>query len=597
MLRPTLAEMIQKTYELSKSACTVVATCAELPNIPSEELENALVYKNRAFANCQEALQCAAEANNLIIDYGRDAQKYQLLVEYEITQQQTKLKSVSGERDNQLDQNHTPPLILISKDATVEQRQQRKDMVNKRYQELMTETVDSIEDLHTFKENGLYVDDQVATWAMLCESVDRTMGHICAVLGTTKLQVDENPIIVEELFKIQWQRVSNDCKEALKVLQHKNQTREAKERSTHPDLQATLSQPYATIENLAKEKEMLIAAMKPPANLLEVLKASSSHIRVCFSSLETILALPHIKDLAAFWEKDKREKTMMYDVALDLRGKYADAISGQYSLIAHILSLSTFWAIRARHVADGQLPIDIFLSQTIQSLSETCDISKDAGTIIRDAKFDFDRPLYLMGANVENFQRTLDELELVLKDTQDAQSAQVNNLVAKAAIAALGTVAVLAIAYGILPEQTVALSDKLKDGGPQLLQDVMQVLGMFHVEDFKKLISALRGIRSIMVEAIRQFKSFQKPLSEVGQVTEMSQNLFYKMRDHLSHQLVHSVQMEDLHFSVDDVKGVENTWKKVDGTCLAWMNEVHAAGLSPVKRTLPSPNLAIFKRN
>jgi len=582
-LHAALTMMVEKTRDLSSEVQRLVAeqpsSVEKFSTIQKEKIQST---KDAALAACRDAQHAAAKANNHFVKFNHDAREYQSLVQVEIGRQKSKRQATIIEYNHRLNNIKIPPLAFLSPITIIVYRRKEKNKIENWYRHTMAELSNLIQNFHNLKDSGLLVDGEMATWEILVKTISRTLGRVCLLLTIIGFELEKSPELYKELLSIQWGTVRQDCQEVLKILQSQMTSQNTNEPSLPPQTTTNRKRHPKITLTISDDKELILAAIKPPTSLTEAVETSRSQAAICFSSLEEILSLPFARDLAAFWEEGEEDRTMMYDVAYRLRGEYANTISRQYNAITRLYSISLLQGIRARSAAAGTLPIDVFLEITKGYISNARDVADAAATRFQDAAYHFELQLGLISANVDHFQEMLDGLNEDITEAEDERRSTINKMVASAIVAAIGTAAVLILSGGSATSATIALAFKLAAGGLNLTLVVMEVLSGLSVQELNELIASLQMSRHTVVESVAKFRAIREPFAAAAAGSSALPALLGEMSDRLAEQLAFLDALDELQLTPGDAAGIGDAWEEVGTACVAWLDQVHAQGISPV---------------
>ncbi|KAF9911323.1 hypothetical protein BX616_010619 [Lobosporangium transversale] len=590
-VRPYVVSMLQQTIQLGQVVLDWSSRFPEPPT-PDKEAEVDALQK-KSLANCEAAQSSAAKAKNSFSSFQDEATKYQQDLERNINQAKNDIDGEQSRANSDMNHISVPWYVYLGGVVAVTTyiAVQRSEIQN-RLHRTVASLQDNIKKLKELEDSGASFQGSALTWIEMCERVSGNLGTIYNILTALQGQVMENPVFYNQLMKTEWSEIVKDASEVLNVIE-----------SSAPATLSAFLMPAGNTMMLARGATMTLAAtpsvsnatlvtsLLPDSNLGPKMKDQAASADQVFDQMETLLRLPHLGDIIAYWDETKTKKTTLLNVATQLRTQYVQLAATEYDTIQHLYSLAILQRYRADNVVKGKLPIDAFVKVSLASLTQAYKSANRAASEFARSASDFDFAMRQVNSNIKTIQEKIAKLNVDIETMEKKQRDTIIWLIADIIALSFATAAFLASfgAFGPLTS-AVALATRIGLGATATAASIKTVIDSLALADVVMLISTTKDVKRDLEKSAEELAKVQPRFQNVVDgVTAISSSLL-QMVSTLSKTLDNIEVLQQFTLTEADVEKIGNAWDIVKNNSQDWMDVVNRQGISPVTFSIRSPN-------
>lgn len=610
--KPFVVSMLQKTVELGR---IILQWSSQFPTPPNNGSANA--SKEAALQKCGAALDSAAKAKNRFSDFQQQATKFEQDREADINGQRDAINGAQASAKAASDNIYIPPELYLSFLSPIAgvialeaYKAKRRAEIRDDLQREVAELEGTINDLRELQQSGTSFHENALTWIKMCEQVSGNLGGIYNTLTALQGQIFEDPTLYSSLMETEWNSIVEDATAVLDILDvHTPLTI-----SSHlipsgmfslargPAARAAASQP-------TESELQLVHSLSPDANLAVSLTSQAESASKVFKALNVITQLPYVSGLVAYWDDAKVDRRTLLDIAYQVRNQYVQLVATEYHLILKLHDLSILQERRAFKMADGTLPLKIFVQVSSMSFDDAYESANRTLSEFENSASDLDSTITQVNLNLAYIKQQVDKLGVDISKLDDGRKnmvyAYIADVITSAASSALAfvtgkgmpdpdkkmpaSITSTLLEAGKLGLDAATTEDNLKLAIKNLkLAEVMQVIHSLQLvkRDCETTVNQLTAVEPLFHDLVDGLKDASARVMESGK--ELQKIL----------QNVHV--LEQISISAANAKSIGNKWQNVKDATQTWLNTINAQGISPLTfsvqaKTVENSEIGIFQ--
>lgn len=560
--------MLEKVVELGEAIHSLSETCPQVPGVNQAGVIGDLQIQ--AIKNCEKAYDYAAMMNNFFIDFNSRTPQLQHHREMKINSDAIARGGANPcSRVNiwGLSQPwcvNSSGIIHVVISWIGDEKRGILDRLNR-----------SIINLNAFRQSGLSFSPQ--TWVEMCRAVNGNLSSVYNILSGIWQQLLEDPKLHADSVGIEWDQLASNANDALAILHAP-----ALPQTPVPGLLEHLA-PAPLARTPKSSCRALINAISPTKTLGFELRAQAENAREAFEKIEVLLRLPYSKDIIGYWDHYKTERKTLFDVVKTLYTEYVQMVATEYDTVQSLYSLSILQEARANSVVKGELPLDVFVEVTLQSVKVALRAANDTSMQFGKSSEQFDFIMGVIESSINEIETKIEKLNDKIELAEEKLREMIVWVIADVIALSFATAALI-VSFGMTGpvSEALILSAKIGASAAETAASVKLALDSLSLADVSRIIASLKAIHRSLKTSVVNLKTVQ-PLFKVvvTGVNELTTPLS-DMKSILEKTMDNLGLLDQLSLTAEDAEEIGVAWAGVRDDAQFWMDVINAQGISPI---------------
>jgi len=336
-------------------------------------------------------------------------------------------------------------------------------------------------------------------------------------------------------------------------------------------------------------KDSLLRSVIPTKGLGKRVRGQSNDAQLVFEKLETLLTMPYARDIVGYWDDGNTERKTLFDVVTSLRSEYVHMVATEYETIQQLYNLSILQEYRSKNVAQGKLPLQIFVQNTLDSVRAALQAANNTNTRFGNSSKQFDFILSVIEKNIRDIETRLVKVNDDIKTSEGKLRDAVIWVVADVIALSLATAALLAT-FGVFGPvaSAVALATQIGFGAAMTAAAVKIVLDSMTVSELAATISSLQGLRDTLQSSLANLREVQPLFQGVVTGVKDLKSTIEDMTKRLEDTSANASLIEHISLTKTDAETIRKAWTDVRNDTQSWMEVINRQGISPITFSIKS---------